>query len=139
MNPFEQTGRCVERLFNEYKRHPRLVVSTDFDDSAFNFHEYPDVSYERITKVLQDCKSLNFFVVCFTASPISRYDFIREHFKSVLKVEIDGINENVIDTPYGKNGKIYFNIHLDDRCGLGQSLDILEQLIAKIHQENNYN
>lgn len=137
MNPFEQTSRCVERLFNEYKKHPRLVISTDFDDSVFNFHQYPDTSYERIISALQACKRLNFFVVCFTASPVSRYDFIREHFKSVIGIEIDGINENVIDTPYGKNGKIFYNIHLDDRCGLGQATDILETLIQKIQNETN--
>lgn len=135
MNPFEQTDRCVDRLYKEWKKHPRLVVACDFDDSCFNFHNYPDVSYDRITYLLQECKRLNFFVVCFTASPVSRYGFIREHFKSVIGVEIDGINENVIDTPYGKNGKIFYNIHLDDRCGLGQSMDILETLILKINKK----
>lgn len=132
MNPFEQTSRCVERLFNEYKKHPRLVIACDFDDTAFNFHKYPGVSYERITALLKECKRHNFFVVCFTASPVARYDFIREHFKNEIGVELDAINENVIDTPYGKNGKIYFNILIDDRAGMGQAMDILEETLRKI-------
>jgi len=137
MNPFEQTERCVERLYKEWEKHPKLAVFVDFDDSLFNFHQYPDVSYERITNLLRECKRLNFFVVCFTASPVSRYDFIREHFKSVIGVDIDGINENVIDSPYGKNGKFFYNILLCDRAGLGQATDILESLILKIQNRTN--
>lgn len=135
MNPFEQTDRCVDRLYAEYKKHPRLIVAVDFDDTAFNYHNYPDVEYGRLKYILSECKRLDFFVVCFTASPISRYEFIRNHFESEMGVKIDGINENVIDTPFGKNGKIFFNILLDDRGGLGQSMDILETLILKINRK----
>ena len=134
MNPFEQTKRCVDRLHAEYQKHPRLIVAVDFDDTVFNFHNYPDTDYDRIKAVLKRCAALKFYIVCFTASPINRYSFIREHFLHEYKIPLDGINQNVIDSLYGKNGKIYFNILLDDRAGLSQALEILEQLLNKIEQ-----
>jgi len=135
MNPFERTDRCVDRLYAEYKKHPRLIVAVGFDDTVFNYHNYPDTGYSRIKFIMSECKRLDFFIVCFTASPTSRYGFIRDYFKSEMDIEINGINENVIDTPFGKNGKIFFNLLLDDRAGLYQALEILENLIVKINRK----
>jgi hypothetical protein len=48
-------------------------------------------------------------------------------------ITIASINENPIDLPFGNNGKIYYNILLDDRAGLGQALDTLNKTIELIH------
>ena len=50
---------------------------------------------------------------------------------------IDAINENVIDpeeSGFGESRKIFFNILLDDRAGLGQAYNILDQLLVEIEQ-----
>lgn len=36
--------------------------------------------------------------------------------------------------PFGNHGKMYYNILLDDRAGLGQSLDILSQTLENLNQ-----
>ena len=50
----------------------------------------------------------------------------------MIDIEIDTINENPIDLPYGHNGKIYANIFLDDRAGLFQGMEILEQAMYQL-------
>lgn len=137
MNPFEQTSACADRLYKEYKKHPRLIIACDFDDTVFNFHGYPDTDFKRIKNALTECAALDFYIVCFTASQVTRYDFIRKHFSDSMGISLDGINQNVIELPYGNNGKIYYNILLDDRAGLGQALDILEKLLTKINHEKH--
>lgn len=52
-------------------------------------------------------------------------------------MEIDAINENPIPLPYGKNGKVYANIFIDDRAGLNESLQILEFAMYKIKGSKN--
>ena len=47
-------------------------------------------------------------------------------------IVLDSINKNPIPMPYGNHGKIYYNILLDDRAGLGQAYDTLTELLKMI-------
>jgi hypothetical protein len=69
---------------------------------------------------------------------LDRFVFIQEYCKEI-GVEIDCINTNPIPLKYGNNGcKIFYNILLDDRAGLGQALETLEVLLNKIDKKEMY-
>ena len=55
------------------------------------------------------------------------------------KIPISGINTSPIETPYGKNGKVYANIFLDDRAGLNEALNMLEDAMYVIRGEQAIN
>lgn len=133
MDTFFSTEKAVFRLFNEWKKHPKLLIACDFDDTVFDFHEHGN-DHTAVLELLKKCKALGFYVSLFTASSPDRYDFMRGYMRE-RGIEIDAINENVITLKYGNNGKIYFNILLDDRAGLGQAYTTLLTTIRLIELE----
>lgn len=135
-NPYLTIDGCVDRLYREYKKHPKLIVAADHDDSVFDFHN-KGYDYSDTINVLKRCRQHGFFIVVFTGTPREKWDDIFD-FWSKLGIEITGINRNPIDLPFGNDGKIYFNILLDDRAGLGQSIEVLNKLIDKIELKDFY-
>lgn len=129
-DPYTKMSQCVNRLYNEYKKHPRLVVAVDFDDTCFDYHG-DRKSHERVLEVLKECKRHNFYIVVWTASDPSRFDEMKL-FLSDKGIKVDSINENPIPLPFGNHKKIYYNILLDDRAGLASALDTLETLLLLI-------
>ncbi len=129
-DPYTDTAACVARLLKMYAQHPRLLVAVDFDDTLFDFHK-TGAAYPRAVAAVRAAQAAGFYITIFTASAKDRYPFIMEHCRS-LGIVPDAINRNVIPSPFGNDGKIFYNIFLDDRAGLGQALDILEQTLAAI-------
>ena len=133
VDPFFDTCLCAKRLKTEYDKHNRLIIAVDFDDTVYDFHGFGR-EFDAVVDLLKRCKKLGFYVVAFTASDPTRYGFIERHFASV-GIELDSINKNPIDLPYGKFGKIYYNILLDDRAGLYQAYTILDIVVSQVEQE----
>jgi MoaA/NifB/PqqE/SkfB family radical SAM enzyme len=134
MDTFCSTNNAILRLYREWEKHKKLMVAVDFDDTIFDFHKKGN-DHSMVINILKKCNELGFYVTIFTASKPERYDFIRNHMKE-LGVKIDAINENVVQLPYGNNGKIYYNILLDDRAGLGQAYTTLLSVIEMIRMAN---
>jgi hypothetical protein len=129
-DPYFSTDLCVSRLYKEYIKHNRLIVAVDFDDTVYDWksasHDYP-----KIFELLLECQNLGFYIVVFTASKSDRYDMIKDYMLS-NGIEISSINKNPIELPFGNNGKIYYNILLDDRAGICQAYEILRLTVEKI-------
>ena len=134
MDTFFSTNNAILRLYSEWEKHPKLLIACDFDDTIFDFHERGS-DHKMVIELLKKCNELGFYVTLFSASKPERYDFMRNYMKE-LGVKIDAINENVIQLPYGNNGKIYYNILLDDRAGLGQAYTTLQTVIQMIEIGN---
>lgn len=134
MDTFCSTNNAILRLYQEWEKHKKLMVAVDFDDTIFDFHNR-NQEHSMVIEILKKCNELGFYVTIFTASKPERYDFIRNYMKG-LGIKIDTINENVIQLPYGNNGKIYYNILLDDRAGLGQAYTTLLSVIEMAKMAN---
>lgn len=122
--------QIVERLSKEWIKHKKIIIAVDFDDTIFpwGFKEFKDIEfYEHLIKELIMFQQIGAYIVVFTASEKERYDFIRNYLAEKGLI-VDGINENVIPSiPYGKNGKIYYNILLCDRAGIFEALENLRR------------
>lgn len=129
-DPFTSTSNIVKRLHKEYKKHPKLIIACDFDDTVYDFHKLGTL-HERAINVVKQCAALGFYVVLWTAAAPERFNFMKKHMQD-NGIHVDAINENPIKLPFGNNGKIYYNILLDDRAGLGQALDALEIFLDNI-------
>jgi len=134
-DPYLSQKNAVMRLYNEYKKHPKLIVAVDFDDTCFDYHGGGE-NHERVLQLLKDCKRHNFYIVVWTASDPSRFDEMKL-FLSDKGIKIDSINENPIPLPFGNHKKIYYNILLDDRAGLSSAVDTLETLLFLIDKDNS--
>lgn len=129
-DPYLFQDIALKRLFKEYGSHPRLIVAVDFDDTVFDYHEVGS-THEKVLETVKLCKKANFYVVVFTASPPERFPFIKEFFES-KGIVVDSINENPIPLPFGNHKKIFYNILLDDRAGLGESYKVLNSLLEYV-------
>jgi hypothetical protein len=127
---FTSTQACVERLMSEYERHKSLIVAFDFDDTVFDYHQ-KGRTYERVLALLQRCYQLRFHLVLFTACSPDKFDGMREYLAD-KGIGVSAINENPIPLPFGSSGKIYYNILLDDRAGLGQAVEVLSQVLERV-------
>lgn len=132
-DPHTETERCINRLLSEYRVHKSLIVAVDFDDTVFDFHE-AGFQYPEVLQLLSECQELGFHIVLFTGSHPDKYDSQRAYLAN-RGISIQHINQNPIPLPFGNHGKMYYNILLDDRAGLGQACTILRHTIAAIQKE----
>ena len=129
-DPYKDTINCFLRLRREWKRHGRIIVAVDFDDTVFDFHgEGHD--YKEVLEVLCRCIQKNFYIMLFTGTPPSEWPRQKE-FLARRGIPVNSVNVNPIDLPFGNSGKPYYNILLDDRAGLGQALDVLRMLLWEV-------
>lgn len=131
-------NKYVERLYREWQQHGKIIISVDYDDTIFPWGLNNKEDMERTIKLVQLAHQTGAYIVIFTASDPSRHEEIQKHCESI-RLPIDSINVNPIELPYGKNGKIYYNINLCDRSGLTQALDILEEAMYKIRGDQMKN
>lgn len=131
-------NKYVERLYREWQQHGKIIISVDYDDTIFPWGLNNKEDMERTIKLVQIAHQTGAYIVIFTASDPSRHEEIQKHCESI-RLPIVSINVNPIELPYGKNGKIYYNINLCDRSGLTQALDILEEAMYKIRGDQMKN
>ena len=122
-DPYLSKYNATVRLKDEYKKYGKIIVALDYDDTIFDFHKKGH-TYEAVITLIKRCNKLGFYVVIFTGSEKEKYDSIREHCARI-GIEITGINENAFPMNVGNNGKIYYNVLLDDRAGLDSAFAAL--------------
>lgn len=120
-------------LLKQCEEHGSLLVAFDFDDtvSMFSAHE----GYKRLHLINRAVLALRFAaqqghkMICYTANPNV------EHIKTYCKfndIKIDYLNRSPVDSG---GGKIYYNIFLDDKCGLKSATDTLLAVLSKIQEK----
>jgi hypothetical protein len=134
-DPYADRHIAFNRLYKEYQTHKKLIVALDFDDTVFDFHNEGN-TYDRVFDVLFACQNLGFYIVLFTARPKEKWQEPLKYLDQ-FGIHVDSVNTNPFPLPFGNDGKIYYNILLDDRAGLGESLGILESVIDEIYREEH--
>jgi len=124
-------NKYVKRLFEEWKQHGKIIVSVDYDDTLFPWKLDNKTDISRTIQLVQLARETGAYVVVFTASEPERHEEIQKYCESI-RLPIDSINSNPIELPYGKNGKIYYNINLCDRSGLNEALNTLEEAMYQM-------
>lgn len=134
-NPYLTVEGCVNRLYSQYKSHPRLIICCDYDDTLKSMREQYDCS--DTINVLKRCQDHNFYIVIYTAAEPKRWPAMLEYAES-LGIKVHAINKNPVELVVGNHGKLYYNVLLDDKSGLGQAIEILNKLIDKIELKEFY-
>lgn len=137
-DPYMFDNRIIDRLIKQYNSTPKLIIAVDFDDTVFDFHNQGH-EYAFVISLVQRCQALGFYIVMFTASREERFSLIEAHMMG-LGIKVDAINKNPVPgLDYGNNSKIFYNVLLDDRAGLGQAYRTLESVVARIELQNQIN
>ena len=134
-DPYFSEDRCVERLMEEYHRHPALIIAADFDDILFDYHSR-GYTFPRTIRLLQECNELGFRIVIYTHSPDARHPFIRDHLAKI-GVRAEGINTHLVDLYNAGEGKIFYNWFIDDKCGAGEAYRVLRRVVDLVKEKRN--
>jgi hypothetical protein len=128
--------KYVSKLLDQYRKHKTLVVAVDFDDTISPYNVNTKEELQPIIDLLRHTiDNLKFRVVIYTARNKRDFYHIIE-FCNDNDLGVEGININLIKS-HGNDGKIMYNLLLDDKAGLEQAFDILKQVVKIIEEEVN--
>lgn len=134
-------NKYKERLYQEWKQHGKIIIAVDYDDTLFPWKYKSQEDLQQLDKLIQNLRlahETGAYITIFTCSAPDRHEEIQAYCESI-KLPIDAINTNPIDLPYGKHGKVYANIFLDDRAGLIEAQQMLEDVMYMIRGERAKN
>ncbi len=120
------------RLLEEFQKYGCLVIAFDFDDTVYDFHKKGRL-YEDVIELLKRLKDIGCHLICWTGQEDL---FFVSNYLNENKIPFDAINEN---PPFHTSAsrKIYANAYLDDRAGLKQVYDELNELIKIVNNEKD--
>lgn len=127
-DPFVNKENAKMRLRSEFKKYGKLIIAFDFDYTVHNYRQEDTYTYDTVIALLREWRPYAHFIV-FTASPEERYPCI-EQYLNQNSIPFDKINEDILERNYTR--KIYYNVFLDDRAGLGETVEILSELLDEI-------
>ena len=116
---------AYHRLVEEYHKYDKLIVAVDFDDTIYNTYKKQDRTYNQVIELLRNIKEY-VHIVIWSASPASRFPEIENYCKD-NDIPYDGINVSLVRNTE-PTSKIYANIFIDDRAGLGEAYCLLSRL-----------
>ena len=126
-DPYMDSFAVQSRWEKEFEKYGKLIIAYDFDYTVHNYQN-ESFTYKYISNLLREWRPYATFVI-FSASPESRFDYIKKHLEA-HDLPYDAINRDVIERDATK--KIYYNVFLDDRAGLYETAKILENILEKI-------
>jgi hypothetical protein len=124
MDYYLNSENSYTRLLDEYQKYNTLVVAFDFDDTVYDFHKKGRL-YTDVINLLRALKEINCYLICWTGQ--EDLAFVKQYLLE-NNIPFDGINEN---PPFhlSTSKKVYANVYLDDRAGLKQVFEELNQLL----------
>jgi hypothetical protein len=115
----------VIKLLQIYKEHNNIIIGVDFDDTIFAIDPDNKKRCESLRLLLKECKAFSIICLYTVADPISL------QYKIALMKEWgltpDCINEGPLDHKWGNPKKPFFNLLLDDKSGLNETIKILQE------------
>jgi hypothetical protein len=134
-DPYFSHEYSVERLLAVYNKHKTIIIALDFDETFYDCHK-KEYTFSKVISLIKECNELNFTIIIFTASKVGRYPLMLDYCNQI-GIKIDGINVNPSGLPegMGTNGKIYYNLLLDDKAGLYSAYLILRETVMRIKAE----
>ena len=122
MDSFFDKKRQLDVLMEQYKKHGKIIVAFDFDDTVSPFRG------EDCGMVMELIRNLrpHAHLICFTARTPDRHGQVAEYLKA-NDVPYDYINKEWDGREIC--GKLFYNQLLDDKAGLYDSFLILKEFL----------
>lgn len=123
----------TSKLLDVYRKHGEIIVGLDFDDTVFPLTVSECVE-ERCARVRELIRSFDDGDLCICVYTVSD-DSSLEYKKFILHsfgIYCDYINTSPVKI--GNGAKPFFNILLDDKAGLNESIEILTEFKNEIYK-----
>lgn len=132
--PIFDVEYTIADLISRFMKFGSIVIAVDFDDTLFDFYKR-GIDFTPVHDLIKEAKALGNKIVIYTARNEKFFCDIEKYCKEV-GIEYDAINKDVLELTNPTCGKIYYNILLDDKAGLGQAFFILKETIKRIKEKN---
>lgn len=126
---YTNTLQIKDKLVSDWMAHGSLIVAYDFDNTVFDYHNTGD-TYPEVEKQLIRLGHMGCYMICFTSCNPDRYPQIKQYLRE-RGIPCHGINIDSEKVPF-KGRKIYFNVLYDDRAGLGQVVEVMDEVIQEV-------
>lgn len=120
----------LQRLISQYQKQEKLIVAYDFDDTVSPYWCANCTQVQSILRRLRD--NIDTYFIVYTSN--DDHDKIKK-FLTANDIPFDSINENAPFAPT-KEGKLFYNVFLDDKAGLGEVVNTLDQFLYLV--QNGY-
>lgn len=109
----------VENLVGQYKLHGSLIIAFDYDDTVMPCN-FPEALCIRPRELLIRAQKEGHVLVLFTSNPDTQKATAICHELGIYP------KENPVSL---QGNKAYYNVFLDDKCGLDEACNILEETL----------
>jgi len=117
-------SRLACKLQNVIKSHGKLIIAFDFDDTVYPLSGDDTVCLE-VRETLKEAQEQGHTLICYTCRSEQEEVF---QFCQGEGIYYERFNENHLQLD-GQHGKVFYNIFLDDKCGLVQALTTLQEVL----------
>lgn len=117
----------VEHLIKQNKKHGKLLIAFDYDDTVMPLN-FPEEFCIRPRALLLRAQNAGHTLIL--------YSFNTEHWAMVEQcgqLKLKGMYLGCSPV-HSAGSKIFYNLFLDDKCGLNEACDILEMTLDKLGQ-----
>jgi hypothetical protein len=125
MDSFFNKDKQLNVLLEQYKKHGKIIVAFDFDDTVSPFR---GDSCENVQQLIRDLRPYA-HLICFTARTPENQEAVKEYLKT-NEIPYDYINREWNGDEI--SGKLFYNQLLDDKAGLFESYAILCEFLKKV-------
>ncbi|MCD5324162.1 MULTISPECIES: hypothetical protein [Pontibacillus] len=129
MDYFLNEENVVKRLVYEWKKHGKLVIAYDFDNTVFDYHNEGH-TYEMLIELLRDCKEFGAHLIVYSAREDEQLSFVKDYLTE-QNIPYDSVNEAAEFLPF-RGKKLYYNLLLDDRAGLASAYHNLKEALQRM-------
>ena len=114
----------LNRLIEQYQNQEQIIIAYDFDDTVSPCYCMDCGDVQSVLRMSK--RILNAYCIVYTSNP--DHEKIKK-FLDKYEIPYDSINENAPFVPFNNpKDKIFYNIFLDDKCGLGEAVHTLKTL-----------
>lgn len=115
----------LEKLKEVYKAHGKIVVGIDFDNTIYPLDDRFYESCLNVQRVLKKIEKYSIFCLWTVADEFT-VPYKVTIAKKLYKLNIEYVNESPLDAKDIPTRKSFFNVLIDDKCGLESVLHTLE-------------
>ena len=115
----------LNQLIDVYEKHGKIIIGVDFDDTVFPFNKSV-ANINRCNEVVEIVRDLKpYSIICLWSVADAQSLVYKEHIMDLYGIKPDYVNDSPLNK-WGDSKKVYFNIQLDDKAGLNETLQVLK-------------
>ena len=120
----------LQKISKAYSTHNSLIIGVDFDDTIFPYNKTQENidRCDRVVLLLQSLKKSmgTDLILCLYSVADEQALVYKEHIMECYGLKPHFINEGPMDKKWNSK-KPFFNILLDDKAGLNDTIEVLQE------------